>query len=93
MRFHEKKYHQGRRVLNSDTDFFWYKKKIDVDDEQKYAHLNSPEKYPCLVESRFDPNPNGPDEYIHTFYYKPIITCEHCGARTFGGWPDFGEDE
>ena len=77
-------------VLRSKEDFYWHKKKLDLDGKYEYKHIGKPDKYPCIIISEFYDDPNGPYTYYHEFYYKQTekIKCDHCGntkVKTF--WP------
>lgn len=68
--------------LLSKVDFEWYKQKLDVESRYHHRHINSPEKYPCKVQSEYWDDPNGPYTFTHTFVYKTEIVCKHCNHKS-----------
>ena len=68
-------------ILRSENDFYWYKKRLDLDSRYDFLHEGTPEKYPCKVVSTWQDDLNGPYWYSHRFYYRETekITCDKCG--------------
>lgn len=78
-------------LLKDESDFHWYKMKIDVESKRKYLHYgepeNEPKKYPCKVESALTFDDHGPDYYTHKFTYQVETICKECGHKEII-WPD-----
>ena len=74
-------------ILDSKKDFYWYKKRLDLDREYDHDHDGKPVKYPCGVESSLYDDPSGPHAFGHSFIYQQEITCSECGRKCFI-WPD-----
>ena len=66
------------QILETKDDFDWYCKELDVSHKYRHKHNGKPEKYPCIVESSRDDDPNGPYYYDHEFYYKKVEICPCC---------------
>lgn len=75
------------KKLYNEDDFYWYKKKLDVDGKHNYVHVYEPERYPCYVESIFCNDSDSPYTYDHYFYYQQKAICKECGRITFI-WPE-----
>jgi len=75
------------KILINESDWYWYKAEIDLDNKYCYKHIGNPEKYPCGVRNGYSVNPYGDDEYHHEFYYQQEITCDKCGHKTLV-WPE-----
>lgn len=75
------------RLLRNEEDFYWYKKELDLKGRYEYKHNHEPERYPCVVDSSWFDDPNGPYSYDHTFFYQQLVTCESCGHQTLV-WPE-----
>ena len=75
------------KLLLSKEDFHWYKAGIDAGGKYAYKHIGEPEKYPCVVESEFRDDPNGPYTYTHEFVYRQDEKCEKCGHMS-SIWPE-----
>jgi hypothetical protein len=71
----------GMRI-DSCQDWNWYIKKLDVDAKYSHCHNGEPEKYPCLVESHYWDDSNGPYTYDHSFVYQKETKCGSCGHKT-----------
>lgn len=64
------------------NDFYWYKKKLDLDQRYENKHYGEPERYPCrLLKSELL------DEYYHTFIYQQEVVCPECGHKQLK-WPE-----
>ena len=59
--------------LQSEFDFIWYKHHLDDEAKHLHAHRGQPDKYPCLVLSRWqrDPGVLGGQVYEHSFMDDP----------------------
>lgn len=75
------------KLLNSTGDFHWHKMGLDAGAKYKHHHIGEPERYPCVVESEWADNPNGPYEFYHTFTYQQVEGCDKCGHKKVV-WPD-----
>lgn len=74
-------------ILNNPSEFFWHKHKLD--NESRYAHRHDggePSRYPCIIESEWGDEQDGPYFYSHTFTYKVEVKCECCGHKSVK-WP------
>ena len=57
-----------RESLNTRFSFVENKEK-----PYEYEHVGAPQRFPCLVESEFEFNDQGRDQYLHKFLYKEDI--------------------
>ena len=69
------------KLLENKDDFFWHKKKLDVNNKYNHDHFGEPAKYPCKVVSRWGDDPNGPYYYTHSFIYQEEVICDKCGHK------------
>ena len=73
------------KILNSEREFIWYKKKLDAGREYEHEHEYVPKKYPCKVTSKLDnvsdysSSYNATDIYYHYFIYQEDKLCTNCG--------------
>ncbi len=75
------------KLIESEKDFIWYTKALDVAEKYNHQHIGKPEKYPCKVRSVWGDNPNGPYYYEHNFIYQQEVICENCGSKSYI-WPE-----
>lgn len=70
--------------IQSSCDFDWYTRKLDVAAKYGHCHHGKPTQFPCLVESEWGDDPNGPYYYSHRFVYKKTTKykCDHCGHES-----------
>jgi len=54
----------------SETAFQVYKNMLDHDRDYDHLHKGTPDHYPCLVDSIWWDDPNGPYTYHHSFTYR-----------------------
>jgi len=63
-------------VLKNKADFDARKAALDDRgefDHYDHRHVCHPESYPCLVQSLFEDDPNGPYTYYHIFTYPSDV--------------------
>lgn len=71
------------RTLDSEEDFEWYKKEIDVAHRYSYSHYGQPREYPCLVKSNISVSDcYDNDRYYHEFKYKIESICSECKHKS-----------
>ena len=72
------------KELTDKQDFHWYKQDLDLGRRYEHKHYGEPEKYPCLVQSEWEDDPNGPYTYRHYFIYQKTDStkCSECGHVT-----------
>lgn len=73
------------RLFTSAQEFYWYKAKLNLDNEYVYNHVGMPKRYPCKVDSEVLFG-HDPKTYNHTFYYEQKAKCSECGHETMV-WP------
>lgn len=80
------------KILNSEREFIWYKKKLDAKREYEHIHEFIPKKYPCKVISKLDNvsdyscSLGAVDVYYHSFIYQEEKVCTKCGHKEMV-WP------
>jgi hypothetical protein len=68
-----------KKILYNEQDFMWHKRELDLAMKYEHDHYHEPKQYPCIVESHFFDDPNGPYTYTHYFIYQEKTSCQHCG--------------
>lgn len=77
--------------FNNETDFFWYKRKMELEHKEVLDHYYEPKSYPCrILKSEYSYNDNGKDAIYYSFIYRQIVKCEHCGQSKLV-WPEVEE--
>jgi len=74
-------------ILRNAEDFEWHKKALDANAKYQHRHNGgTPTCYPCIVESDYWDDPNGPYTFTHSFVYQVTVTCPNCGHKEIK-WP------
>lgn len=71
----------SQELIESQDDWEWYIKGLDVAGKYNHRHNGAPKRFPCKVFSAWGDDPNGPYFYDHRFYYQVEKTCENCGHK------------